>query len=52
VKARDLIRAAVMGHHGLTQIISTDAHFDQIEGIIRLDPQRLYDEWREQGAVA
>lgn len=39
VKARDALHAAVMGNHDLTRIISTDSHFDQIEGIIRLDPQ-------------
>jgi predicted nucleic acid-binding protein len=42
IKARDLIHAAVMQHNGLSQIISTDQHFDQIDGIIRLDPQQLY----------
>ncbi len=43
VMARDLIHVAVMLNNGLTRIISTDAHFDHIEGIERLDPQRLYD---------
>jgi predicted nucleic acid-binding protein len=42
VNARDLIHVAVMQHNGLSQIISTDKHFDQIEGIIRLDPQEFY----------
>ena len=42
IKARDLIHAAVMQNNGLTQIVSTDKHFDQIEGIIRLDPQALF----------
>ncbi len=42
IKARDLIHAAVMQNNGLTQIISTDKHFDQIEGIVRLDPQALF----------
>lgn len=42
IKARDLIHAAVMQNNGLTHIISTDKHFDQIEGITRLDPQVLF----------
>ncbi len=42
IKARDLIHAAVMQNNGLTQIVSTDKHFDQIEGIVRLDPQALF----------
>lgn len=41
IKARDALHAAVMGNHDLARIISTDAHFDQIEGIHRLDPQRV-----------
>lgn len=44
VKARDVIHTAVMQNHQLTHIISTDKHFDQIEGIIRLDPQTLLDQ--------
>jgi hypothetical protein len=42
VAARDLLHAAVMQNHQLTHIISTDRHFDQIEGIARLDPQALF----------
>lgn len=42
IKARDLIHAAVMRNNGLTAIISTDTHFDHIEGISRLDPRQLY----------
>ena len=42
VKARDLLHTAVMHNHQLTHIISTDKHFDQIEGITRLDPQTLF----------
>jgi predicted nucleic acid-binding protein len=45
VKARDLIHAAVMLNHGLTQIISADAHFDRVEGIVRLDPQTVFSEY-------
>lgn len=33
-----------MRNNGLTHIISTDAHFDQIMGITRLDPIQLYAE--------
>jgi predicted nucleic acid-binding protein len=49
VKARDLIHVAVMQNHGLTDIISTDTHFDLIEGITRLDPQRLFDQRSDDG---
>lgn len=42
VRARDLIHVAVMHNHGLTQIVSTDAHFNLITGITRLDPVQLY----------
>ncbi len=42
VKARDVIHAAVMRHHELTQIISTDRHFDLIDGLTRLDPQEMF----------
>jgi predicted nucleic acid-binding protein len=42
IKARDLIHVAVMYNHGLTGIISVDHHFDQVAGIVRLDPQALW----------
>ena len=42
VQARDVIRVAVMQNNGLSQIISTDTHFDQIRGIHRLDPKALF----------
>jgi predicted nucleic acid-binding protein len=42
VKARDLLHTAVMQNHQLTHIISTDKHFDQVDGITRLDPQTLF----------
>ena len=42
VKARDLIHVAVMRRHGLTKVISTDRHFDQVPGIERLDPEELW----------
>ena len=42
VKARDVVHTAVMHTHQLTHIISTDKHFDQIEGITRLDPHDMF----------
>ena len=42
VKARDVVHTAVMQNHQLTHIISTDKHFDQIEGITRVDPQTMF----------
>lgn len=42
VRARDLIHVAVMRNNGLTEIVSTDVHFDQIGGVKRLDPRQLY----------
>ncbi len=43
VAARDVLHVAVMKSKGLTEIISTDPHFDLIEGITRLDPAELFD---------
>jgi uncharacterized protein len=40
ITSRDAVHAAVMLHNGLRVIISTDAHFDRIPGIIRLDPSQ------------
>jgi len=40
--ARDAIHAAVMQRYGIREIISTDAHFDLIRGIRRLDPKEMY----------
>ena len=42
IPARDIIHAAVMQGHGMTQIISPDTHFDNIAGISRLDPLTLH----------
>lgn len=42
VRSCDVIHAAVMLNNGLTDIISTDRHFDLIEGINCLDPLALY----------
>nr|HID13922.1 PIN domain-containing protein [Anaerolineae bacterium] len=36
--ARDLLHVAVMLNHNITQILSTDAHFDQVDEVERLDP--------------
>jgi len=36
--ARDSIHAATMYNQGLTHILSADAHFDALPGIIRIDP--------------
>ena len=33
---------AVMLGHGLTKLISTDRHFDQVAGVKRLDPEDLW----------
>jgi predicted nucleic acid-binding protein len=44
IKARDLIHVAVMRSQGLTRIISTDRHFDQIADIVRVDPQALWSQ--------
>jgi predicted nucleic acid-binding protein len=39
--ARDLLHLAVMLNHGLTRILSTDAHFDVIGEIERIPPERF-----------
>lgn len=49
VTARDIIHVAVMQNNGLINIISTDAHFDLIEGITRLDPKALFAESKAKG---
>ena len=38
LSTRDLLHAAVMLNHDITQILSADAHFDQMEEVERLDP--------------
>lgn len=43
VKARDVLHAAIMQSNGLTQIISTDRHFDHFSSITRLDPRDLLE---------
>jgi predicted nucleic acid-binding protein len=44
IRARDLLHAAVMRNNDVTAVISTDAHFDRIEGIMRLDPHDLFEQ--------
>ncbi|MDI6688935.1 MAG: type II toxin-antitoxin system VapC family toxin [Actinomycetota bacterium] len=41
IAPRDLIHAAVMLSNGIECIISTDAHFDLIKEVRRLDPAKL-----------
>lgn len=51
VKARDLIHAAVMLNNGVQTIVSTDSHFDQLDGIRRIHPQQFVlngEELREE----
>ncbi|MEA1965588.1 MAG: type II toxin-antitoxin system VapC family toxin [Candidatus Aerophobetes bacterium] len=38
IQPRDAIHSAVMLNNGLTRIYSTDAHFDEIKEIERIDP--------------
>ncbi|HZV06517.1 MAG TPA: type II toxin-antitoxin system VapC family toxin [Gemmataceae bacterium] len=49
MRARDAIHAAIMQNHGLTHIISSDAHFDLIPGLTRLDPIVLYQAATQSG---
>ncbi len=44
ISARDLVHAAVMLRLGVYQIISSDADFDRLPGITRLNPARV-GEW-------
>lgn len=43
LKARDLIHVAVMLENGLSRILSTDAHFDQVSEVERIDPRDFAD---------
>lgn len=49
MRARDAIHAAIMQNHGLTHIISSDAHFDLVAGLTRLDPLLLYQTATQSG---
>lgn len=40
IRSRDAVHAATMLNNRLTHIISTDTHFDAIEGITRIDPRK------------
>ncbi len=40
IRSRDAVHAATMLNNHLTHIISTDTHFDVIEGITRIDPRK------------
>ena len=40
IRSRDAVHAATMLNNGLSHIVSTDTHFDLIEGIIRIDPRK------------
>jgi len=44
IAVRDAIHAATMLNRGLERILSTDTHFDKIEGIVRIDPRSLSDQ--------
>lgn len=44
IEARDALHAAVMILNGVTEICSTDSHFDDIEDIKRIDPVDLINE--------
>jgi len=41
ITSRDAVHAATMINNGVKEIISTDAHFDLIPGIQRIDPRRF-----------
>jgi len=41
LQARDLVHVAVMLNNGLSHILSTDAHFDRVNEIQRIDPHDL-----------
>jgi len=51
VRSRDIVHAAVMQNNRLTEIISTDIHFDLIQGLTRLDPLTLYQNASRNHAV-
>ena len=48
IPARDLIHAAVMKNNGLRTIVTTDKHFDRIEGVTRIHPQQLMQDENEK----
>ncbi len=52
ITARDVLHAAVMMNRGLARIMSTDSHFDLIEGITRVDPEDLFLHRRRQKSIS
>jgi len=36
---RDLIHLAIMRNHGVSQIVTADRGFDEVEGVMRIDPR-------------
>ena len=46
ISARDLVHAAVMQRLGVDRVISSDADFDRLPGVTRLDPAHV-GEWEE-----
>jgi predicted nucleic acid-binding protein len=43
LQARDALHAAVMQNNGLKLIISADRHFDDVEGVERIEPGAPWD---------
>ncbi|MBN1582784.1 MAG: type II toxin-antitoxin system VapC family toxin [Anaerolineae bacterium] len=41
LQSRDLVHVAVMLNNGISHILSTDAHFDQVSEIRRIDPREF-----------
>lgn len=41
ISVRDAVHAATARNRGLTEILSTDRHLDDIEGIVRVDPASI-----------
>ena len=41
ISPRDFIHLAIMINNGLTDIVSTDHHFDKFEEVTRVDPREL-----------
>ena len=39
VKPRDVVHAATRKNNGITQLISSDLHFDKFDFIARIDPE-------------
>ncbi len=46
LSARDLLHLAVMRRLQISRIVSTDAQFDHVDGIERLNPMKV-GEWRD-----